>query len=70
MKMFCRASLLALLLCSTLSPAAVAAGPQGKRHHKNVPEGGSALAYLSFSALACIGAVVVRSRREQAKLPS
>jgi hypothetical protein len=74
MKMLTRYSL-ALLLCCTMAPAALAGGPKDRdrdgdrnRHKKTVPEGGSALVYLSFGALVCGGAIALRSRKQKAEL--
>ena len=69
MKMLARFWALPLLMCSVLSVAAFADGGHDKKKHKNVPEGGSSIAYLSLAAVACIGAVTLKSRsRETAKV--
>lgn len=72
MKMVSRFWVLPLLMCSVLSVAAFADGGHAdKKRHKNVPEGGSSVAYLSLAAVACIGAVTLKSRkRETAKAKS
>ena len=73
MKMVSRFWVLPLLMCSVLSVAAFADGGHAdrKKKHENVPEGGSSVAYLSLAAVACIGAVTLKSRsRENAKAKS
>ena len=63
---FIRKSALALLMCSVLS-VAVFAKDHGdkKKKHEAVPEGGSAIAYLSLAAVACLGAITLRARTRE-----
>ncbi len=65
MKLLARYSLLVITLCCALSSSALADRP--RRHKHPVPDGGAAIAYMSLAALVSAGAVLVRSRRDEAK---
>jgi len=61
-----RKSALAVLICSVLSVAALAKDHgDKKKKHQDVPEGGSAIAYLSLAAVACLGAVSLKARNRE-----
>jgi hypothetical protein len=67
---FVRKWALPVVMCTVLSVGAFAKDHgDKKKKHKDVPEGGSSLVYLSLAAVACLGAVTLKSRgRETAKL--
>jgi hypothetical protein len=60
-----RKTALTALMCSLLSVAALAKDHgDKKKKHQDIPEGGSAIAYLSLAAVACLGAMAVKARHE------
>lgn len=61
MKFVCKWAL-PVVMCSVLSVGAFA---RDKKKHKDVPESGSSLVYLSIAAAVCVGAVTVKSRAKE-----